>query len=60
MATFELKKTESGKFHFNLKAGNGQIVATSQMYASKESALNGIESVRKNPPQAKLEALSEA
>lgn len=48
MGTFELKKAENGKFHFNLKAGNGQIVATSQMYASKESALNGIESVRKN------------
>ena len=60
MATFELKKSESGKFHFNLKAGNGQIVATSQMYASKESALNGIESVRKNAPVAKLEDLSEA
>jgi len=60
MATFELKKSESGKFHFNLKAGNGQIVATSQMYASKESALNGIESVRKNAPDAKLEDLSEA
>ncbi|WP_293368423.1 YegP family protein [Nevskia sp.] len=60
MGTFELKKSESGKFHFNLKAGNGQIVATSQMYASKESALNGIESVRKNAPDAKLEDLSEA
>lgn len=59
MGTFELKKSESGKFHFNLKAGNGQIVATSQMYASKESALNGIESVRKNAPDAKLEDLSE-
>lgn len=60
MGTFELKKAENGKFHFNLKAGNGQIVATSQMYASKESALNGIESVRKNAPDAKLEDLSEA
>lgn len=60
MGTFELKKSESGKFHFNLKAGNGQIVATSQMYASKESALNGIDSVRKNAPDAKLEDLSEA
>jgi len=60
MGTFELKKSENGKFHFNLKAGNGQIVATSQMYASKESALNGIDSVRKNAPDAKLEDLSEA
>ncbi len=45
---FELKKTESGKFMFNLKAGNGQIILVSQMYESKDSAENGIESVRKN------------
>ena len=45
---FELKKTESGKFMFNLKAGNGQIILVSQMYESKASAENGIESVRKN------------
>lgn len=58
MGTFELKQSENGKFHFNLKAGNGQVIATSQMYASKDAALNGIESVRKNAPDAKLEDLS--
>lgn len=60
MAMFELKKSENGKFHFNLKAGNGQVIATSQMYASKEAALNGIESVRKNAPEAKLDDQSAA
>ena len=45
---FELKKTESGKYMFNLKAGNGQIILVSQMYESKDSAENGIESVRRN------------
>ena len=45
---FELKKTESGKYMFNLKAGNGQIILVSQMYETKASAVNGIESVRKN------------
>ena len=45
---FELKMTESGKYMFNLKAGNGQIILVSQMYESKDSAENGIESVRKN------------
>ena len=45
---FDLKKSKSGKFMFNLCAGNGQIILTSQQYASKKSALNGIESVRKN------------
>jgi uncharacterized protein YegP (UPF0339 family) len=45
---FELKKTGSGKYMFNLKAGNGQIILTSQLYDSKKTALAGIESVRKN------------
>lgn len=44
---FELKKSGE-KFHFVLKAANGQVVLTSQMYASKASAMNGIESVKKN------------
>lgn len=55
MGKFELKKSANGKYHFNLKASNGQVVATSQMYESKESALNGIESVRSNAPDAKLD-----
>ncbi len=45
---FELKQGDSGKFSFNLKSGNGQVVLTSQTYASKTSAVEGIESVRKN------------
>ena len=47
---FELKKSKNGKFHFNLKAGNGQIILSSAMYESKASAQNGIESVKKNAP----------
>jgi uncharacterized protein len=45
---FELKAAANGKFHFVLKAGNGEIILTSQMYAAKDTAMNGIESVRKN------------
>jgi uncharacterized protein YegP (UPF0339 family) len=52
--TFELKKAASGQFHFNLKAGNGEIIATSEMYESKASAENGIESVRKNAADAEV------
>jgi uncharacterized protein YegP (UPF0339 family) len=52
---FVLKKGSSGKFHFNLLAGNGQVIATSEHYESKESALNGIKSVQTNAPQAKIE-----
>ncbi len=49
---FELKKSSNGKFFFNLLAGNGQIVLTSEMYEAKPSALNGIESVKKNATES--------
>ena len=45
---FELKTAKSGQFHFNLLAGNGQIIMQSEMYESKASALNGIASIQKN------------
>ena len=45
---FVLKKGTTGKFHFNLLASNGQVIATSESYESKASALNGIESVKKH------------
>ena len=47
---FVLKKGSSGKFHFNLVAGNGQVIATSESYESKAAALNGIKSVQTNAP----------
>jgi uncharacterized protein len=47
---FELKKSKNDKFHFSLLAGNGQIILSSEMYESKASANNGIESVKKNAP----------
>lgn len=47
---YDLKKSPSGKFMFNLKAGNGQIILSSELYESKSAAENGIESVRKNAP----------
>ena len=52
---FVLKKGSSGKFHFNLVASNGQVIATSEAYESKAAALNGIESVQKNAPDAKID-----
>ena len=46
---FEIFKSEkNGKFYFNLKAGNGQVVLSSQGYANKAGAKNGIASVQKN------------
>jgi uncharacterized protein YegP (UPF0339 family) len=54
-AKFVLKKGSTGKFHFNLIATNGQVIATSEAYESKAAALNGIESVKKNAPVAEVE-----
>jgi uncharacterized protein YegP (UPF0339 family) len=53
-AKFEIKKNAKGQFHFNLKAGNGEIIATSEMYESKASAKNGIESIKKNAKDAEV------
>jgi uncharacterized protein YegP (UPF0339 family) len=47
-AKFEITKAKDGEFHFHLKASNGDIILTSQMYAAKSSAKNGIASVKKN------------
>jgi uncharacterized protein YegP (UPF0339 family) len=52
---FVVKKGSSGKFHFNLVASNGQVIASSEAYESKSSALNGIESVKKNAPGAEID-----
>jgi len=45
---FELKIAKNGQYHFNLLAGNGQIILSSEMYESKSAAENGIASVQKN------------
>ncbi len=47
---YDLKKAKNGQFHFNLKAGNGEVILSSEMYASKASAENGIASVQVNSP----------
>ena len=48
MGKFVVTQRTNGDFQFSLKAGNGQIILSSQGYAAKPSCLNGIESVRKN------------
>lgn len=47
---YERKESSNGKFYFNLKATNGQIIGNSEMYESVASRENGIESVKKNAP----------
>ena len=47
-AKFEIKKSTNGKFMFNLKAGNHEVILTSELYKSKQAAEGGIASVQKN------------
>jgi uncharacterized protein YegP (UPF0339 family) len=52
---FERKESVNGKYFFNLKASNGQVIGTSEMYESISGRDNGIESVKKNAPNASVE-----
>ena len=49
---FEVYTDKAGEFRFRLKARNGEIIAVSEGYKAKASCMNGIESVRKNAPEA--------
>lgn len=52
---FERLKAKDDRWYFNLKAGNGQIIGTSQMYESENGMEKGIESVKTNAPNASVE-----
>ena len=54
MGKFVVKNVATG-IKFDLRAGNGEVIATSEVYTSKSACLNGVESVRKNAPVAALE-----
>ena len=54
MGKFVVRKTKTGT-KFDLKAGNGEVSATSEVYASEAACKNGVESVRKNAPKANVE-----
>ena len=58
-ARFEKLEAKNGKFYFNLKATNGQIIGTSEMYEAVAGRDNGIESVKKNAPDATTEDLTQ-
>jgi len=57
--TFEIYKDKAGEFRFRLRATNGQVIVTVGGYETKASAIEGIESVQKNAPGAKIEDLGE-
>ena len=54
---YEMYTDKAGEIRFRLKAKNGEIIATSEGYKKKASALNGIASIGKNAPDAKVEML---
>lgn len=51
---FEVTVDKAKKYRFRLKAPNGQVIAVSEAYESKESCMNGIDSVKKNAPKASV------
>ena len=57
---FVIKKGSSGQFHFVLKAGNGEIIGTSEMYSSAAAMEKGIASVKTNAPGAKINDITGA
>ena len=58
MAKFVIKEVASG-IKFDLKAGNGEVIATSEVYESEAACKNGIESVKNNAPVAGVEDLTD-
>ncbi|MBK9329575.1 MAG: YegP family protein [Sphingobacteriales bacterium] len=56
---YDRKVSTNGKPYFNLKAGNGQVIGTSELYESEAARDNGIESVKKNAPEAPTEDTTE-
>ncbi len=51
---FEVYKDKKGEFRFRLKATNGQIIATGEGYTTEAKCLNGIDSIKKNAPDAEI------
>ncbi|HSV96192.1 MAG TPA: DUF1508 domain-containing protein [Spirochaetota bacterium] len=56
---FEVYRDASEKYRFRLKASNGEIIATGEAYYSKQACLNGVESVKRNAPDAVVEEIDE-
>ncbi len=54
MGKFLVRETSTG-IKFDLKADNGQVIATSEVYTTEDACMNGIESVKKNAPLAAVE-----
>ncbi len=55
---YDRKTATNGQFYFNLKAANGEVIGTSEMYTTSTARDNGIESVKQNAPGATVEDLT--
>ena len=56
---FEIYKDKAGGYRFRLKAANGEVIATGESYTSKAGCENGIDSIKRNAPDAKIVDLTE-
>jgi hypothetical protein len=54
---FEIFKDKAGKYRFHLKASNGEIIAVSEAYETKQGCKNGIDSVKNNAPIATVKEI---
>lgn len=58
MSKYVIKSTSNGQFHWNLKAGNGEIILTSETYVTKQGCENGIESSKNNIADSNFQKLT--
>ena len=55
MERFDINRSSDDQFYFNLVARNNEIIATSEMYTTKQNCINGINSVKTNAPRAPIQ-----
>jgi uncharacterized protein YegP (UPF0339 family) len=55
MERFEIKKSQEGQYYFTLIASNNEVIATSETYTTKQSCEDGIDSVKRNAPNARVD-----
>jgi uncharacterized protein len=60
MGKFIISTRKNGEFQFNLQAGNGQVILSSEGYTTKAACLNGVESVKKNAADDRFESKTAA
>jgi uncharacterized protein YegP (UPF0339 family) len=56
--TFQIKKSSDAQYYFVLKGGNNEVIATSEMYTTKQSAQKGIRAIQTDAPGAEIKDLT--